>query len=85
LSPLDIASIPRDGEGPVFQEPWQARAFALAVELNRRDLLSWSEWSQTLGRHIAAAGPDDDGVRFYEHWVAALEDILGRRGIVAQR
>jgi nitrile hydratase accessory protein len=83
LSVLDeVGSLPRDGEGPVFKEPWEARAFALAVELNRQGYFTWSEWSRALGERIAAAGPDDGGERYYEHWLAALEDIMRGRGLI---
>ena len=34
---------------PVFKEPWEARAFALAVALNESGHLDWSEWAQSLG------------------------------------
>jgi hypothetical protein len=32
-----------DGE-PVFAEPWQAQAFALAVELSAKGHFTWKEW-----------------------------------------
>ena len=76
----EVRSIPRDRDGPVFREPWEARAFALAVELNRQGYFTWTQWSQALGERIAAAGPDD-GERYYEHWLAALEDIVSQKGL----
>ena len=30
----EVRSIPRNAEGPVFREPWEAQAFALALSLN---------------------------------------------------
>jgi nitrile hydratase accessory protein len=80
----EVGSIPRDGDGPVFREPWEARAFALAVELNRNGHFTWTEWSHALGRRIASAGPCDGGDRYYERWLAALEDIMAERGITAR-
>jgi nitrile hydratase accessory protein len=80
----EVGSIPRDDGGPVFREPWEARAFALAVELNRHGHFTWKEWSQALGNRIASAGPDDGGERYYEHWLAALEDIMEERGITGR-
>ena len=35
-----VASIPRNDDGPVFREPWQAEAFALALSLNERGLFT---------------------------------------------
>ena len=63
----------RPGQG-VFEEPWQATAFALTVALHQRGLFSWPDWAATLSRHIAA--DPDDGRRYYEHWLAALEEMI---------
>lgn len=39
--------LPRDEEGPVFDKPWQAKAFSLIVHLHRAGLFPWSEWVRT--------------------------------------
>src|ERR1700709_341124 len=39
-----LHSLPRDREGPVFAEPWQAQAFALTVQLSHAGCFSWCEW-----------------------------------------
>jgi len=78
LSRPDLAALPRlprDAEGPVFAEPWQAQAFALAVQLHGQGAFTWQEWAQALSQRLAAAGPDDPAERYYEHWLAALEDL----------
>jgi nitrile hydratase accessory protein len=74
--------MPRDAEGPVFAEPWQAQAFALVVQLNACGAFAWSEWAQTLAEHLAG-DPVDDGSRYFEHWVAALEAISAKHGLAA--
>jgi nitrile hydratase accessory protein len=74
--------IPRDAEGPVFAEPWQAQAFALAVQLNAEGAFTGTEWAQALSRELAR-DPTDDGSRYYEHWVAALEALAAGRGLAA--
>ena len=69
----------RDDSGPVFAEPWQAQAFALAVRLSEQGHFSWEEWAETLGAELRAAadaGQPDDGSRYYEHWLAALEKLV---------
>ena len=81
--PLDLPRLPRDASGPVFAEPWQAQAFALALQLHARGAFSWTEWAQALSRRLAAAGPDDNGGRYYEHWLAALEDLVIARRMAA--
>ncbi len=79
-----MSSIPRNGEEPVFREPWEAEAFALAVWLNERGLFTWKEWAATLGEEIKkaqAAGDADTGETYYHHWLATLERIVAAKGL----
>ena len=39
----DVPGIPRDAEGPVFREPWEAQAFAMALALHERGLIDADE------------------------------------------
>jgi nitrile hydratase accessory protein len=74
----------RDEEGPVFAEPWQAQAFALAVKLSERGYFTWKEWASALADELKAAadrGEPDDGSRYYQHWVAALERLSTQKGL----
>jgi len=74
-----VASIPSDDEGPVFREPWEAQAFALAVALHERGLFTWPQWADTIGDEIKRAqlaGDPDTGQTYYRHWLAALERIV---------
>src|ERR671912_334301 len=50
-----IPSIPCNVEGPVFREPWEAQAFAMAVALRERGLINWNEWAKILGDEIKRA------------------------------
>jgi nitrile hydratase accessory protein len=77
-----LPGLPRDAEGPVFAEPWQAQAFALAVRLNAAGAFTWAEWADVLGAELAR-DPGDDGARYYHHWVAALERLVASRGLAA--
>lgn len=79
---------PHDEDGPVFAEPWQAQAFALAVSLSERGLFSWEEWTQTFGAEIKAAqaaGDPDLGDTYYEHWMRALERLVAEKGAATPR
>ncbi len=79
-----VASIPRDRDGPVFREPWEAQAFAMAVALHERGVFTWNEWAAVLGEEIKraqAAGDPDTGETYYRHWLAALERIVGQKQI----
>ena len=78
----ELAGLPRDAEGPVFAEPWQAQAFALAVQLHTEGAFGWPEWAAVLSAELARH-PGDDGSRYYERWVAALERITTERGLTA--
>jgi nitrile hydratase accessory protein len=69
---------------PVFAEPWQAQAFALAVRLSEQGYFTWTEWAATLAEELKAAaecGEADDGSRYYDHWLAALERIVTAKGL----
>lgn len=75
----DLPRLPRDEGGPVFAEPWQAQAFALAVKLSEQGHFTWREWAATLAEELKAAsdrGEPDDGSHYYEHWLAALERLV---------
>jgi nitrile hydratase accessory protein len=79
-----VASIPRNDDGPVFREPWQAEAFALALSLHERGLFTWNEWAATLGDEIKkaqAAGDPDTGETYYHHWLNTLERIVAEKGV----
>jgi nitrile hydratase accessory protein len=87
LSTPDLQSLPllpRDDDGPVFAEPWQAQAFGLAVRLSAEGYFTWKEWAAALAEELKAAadrGDPDDGSRYYEHWLAALERLVTSKGL----
>ena len=63
----------------MFAEPWQAQAFAIAVQLSAAGHFTWTEWTTALGAQLQAAadrGVPDDGSRYFEHWLAALEQLV---------
>jgi nitrile hydratase accessory protein len=70
--------IPRDDDGPVFAEPWEAQAFAMAVKLNEAGVFTWGEWAETLGAELKA----DPRRAYYESWLAALERLAEAKGLV---
>jgi nitrile hydratase accessory protein len=79
-----VPSIPRDSQGPVFREPWEAQAFAMALALHDRGLFTWPEWAATLGDEIKraqAAGDPDTGETYYRHWLNALERMVAAKGL----
>jgi nitrile hydratase accessory protein len=79
-----LPRLPRDNGGPVFAEPWQAQAFALAVRLSEQGYFTWKEWAAALAEELKAArdrGEPDDGSRYYEHWLATLERLVSVKGL----
>ena len=82
---LALPGIPLDEEGPVFQAPWEAQAFAMTLALYEKGLFTWTEWAQSLSQTIAqaqAAGDPDTGEKYYEHWLAALERIVTEKKLL---
>jgi nitrile hydratase accessory protein len=74
-----LPRLPVDDGGPVFAEPWQATAFALAVRLSAEGHFTWKEWAATLAEELKAAaarGAPDDGSHYYQHWLTALERLV---------
>ena len=79
-----LPPLPRDEEGPVFAEPWQAQAFAMAVRLSAQGHFTWKEWAAALAAELKAAsdrGDPDDGSHYYEHWLVALERLVTEKGL----
>jgi nitrile hydratase accessory protein len=85
-SPISEAlpGLPQDGGGPVFHEPWEAQAFAMALALHERGVFTWEEWAAALGREIKAAqaaGDPDTGNTYYKHWLNALEHLVAEKNV----
>jgi nitrile hydratase accessory protein len=82
-----VPSIPRDDNGPVFREPWEAHAFAMTLALYDRGLFTWPEWAATLAAEIKraqAAGDPDTGETYYRHWLNALERLVAEKDITSR-
>jgi nitrile hydratase accessory protein len=81
-----VPGIPRDADGPVFREPWEAQSFAMALALHARGLFSWSEWAASLADEIKraqASGDPDTGETYYRHWLANLERLIAEKGVAS--
>ena len=84
--PAGLPNLPRDADGPVFNAPWEAQAFAMTLALYERGIFTWPEWAAALAARIAKAQTDGDadlGDTYYLHWLAALEDIVGGKGVAS--
>ena len=79
-----LPRLPGDTGGPVFAEPWEAQAFALAVKLSEQGHFTWNEWAATLADELKSAadrGESVDGSRYYHYWLAALERLVLAKGL----
>lgn len=77
-------ALPRENGELVFQAPWEARAFGLAVALNERDLYEWREFSAELAATIAVAEQNNDPSSYYARWIASLEELVVARGLISR-
>jgi nitrile hydratase accessory protein len=88
-APLDIdgaAAPPRSNGELVFFEPWDSRAFGMAVSLYEAGAFTWPEFQVALIARIGAwenAPARDAAWNYYQLWMAALEDVLVSTGAVA--
>lgn len=65
---------------PVFAEPWEGRAYALAIEAVDRLGLEWDQFRQRLIAAIA----DDPERPYYASWVVALERLMLEGGTATE-
>jgi nitrile hydratase accessory protein len=82
-----LPGIPSDADGPVFREPWEAQAFAMALALHARGLFTWSDWAAALADEIKRAqgsGDPDTGESYYRHWLATLEKLVSAKGVATR-
>jgi nitrile hydratase accessory protein len=83
----DLPALPQDEGGPVFNEPWEAHAFALAVRLSESGCFTWPEWASSLSQEIRAAqerGDPDLGRSYYHHWLNTLERLCTQKGLLSR-
>lgn len=82
MNPVDLPALPQAPEGPVFEELWQATAFALVLRLSEAGWFTWAEWTAALTAEIQNAqqsqnlqADPDAGSSYYRHWLCALERL----------
>src|SRR3954453_12474232 len=81
-----VPGIPRDDSGPVFLEPWEAQAFAMALALHERGLFSWAEWGAALAaqnKRAEGAGDPETGETSHPHWLATMEHLVAAKGVAS--
>ncbi len=71
----------------VFHDEWEKRAFAMAVALCERGHYDWEVFQAQLIEEIDSANespesPDPGAPGYYEHWLASLEKVLTKTGLI---
>ena len=77
------AAMPRKNGELVFAEPWQGRAFGMAVALSESGAFSWEEFRQTLIAEVAVAERREGPFEYYEVWLGTFERLLAAKGLVS--
>ena len=75
-------ALPRHNGTLLFEAPWEARAFGLAVALNEAGVYPWREFSQGLAAETAALEEQGTAASYYERWLETLEKLAIARGLV---
>ncbi|MEZ5926513.1 MAG: nitrile hydratase accessory protein [Hyphomicrobiaceae bacterium] len=76
--------IPKDEQGPVFVEPWEARAFAMVVDLNARGRFAWKEFQALLVEEIGRSEREGLGRPYYLNWLIAAERLFETIGLTGR-
>ena len=78
-------SYPRKNGEPVFDAPWQSRAFGMVVGLHTAGLYSWDDFKELLITEIAngscTAAPAGSPEYYYQ-WMEAFSRLLVTKGIL---
>lgn len=78
---------PRKNGEPVFDAPWQSRAFGMVVRLHTAGLYPWDDFKALLIDEIAKQpcheGPLDS-TQYYLQWVNAFWRLLVSKGLLSE-
>ncbi len=79
-NPRSLPDMPLVDDEPVFNEPWEAQAFAIAVDLHQKGAFEWEEWATALSHEIHS------GIErsYYQHWLCALEKIVAAKELASK-
>ncbi|MEU7813401.1 nitrile hydratase accessory protein [Pseudonocardia sp. NPDC049154] len=74
-----------DADSRSFEEPWELRAFAMAVAAYHEGHYEWSEFQLSLVESIRRweEGEGGEPWSYYVHWLEALETVLAASGALS--
>lgn len=73
---------PTENGEPVFDAPWQAKTFAMAIKLNESGVFTWNEWAKELSIHINAFEEHstiENNNDYYKLWQQTLESLVEKK------
>lgn len=76
------AGLPRSNGELVFEAPWESRAFGIAVALEAQGRYAWRAFVDELTAEIAQADAAGDDSTYYQRWLASLERLLLKEGLI---
>ena len=81
-----VKSLPLVSDDMAFDEPWQLRAFALAVAAHKSGQYEWADFQGALIASIkeweSENGVEGGAWSYFEHWVIAVEAVLNESALV---
>ncbi|MFK7963044.1 MAG: nitrile hydratase accessory protein [Burkholderiaceae bacterium] len=73
----------------VFNEPWEAKAFAIIVKMAEDGHFSWGEWVEVFSQEVATATEVEAAggkpKTYYEQWLDAAEKLMAQKGVISQQ
>jgi nitrile hydratase accessory protein len=78
-----LSALPRSNGEPVFKNPWEGRAFGVAVTLTHVGRYQWREFNNVFIEHISRAGQTGNSSTYYHRRLAALEKLALQKGFVS--
>jgi len=61
---------------PTFHEPWEGRAFSVAVGLTNAGRYEWREFNSIFIEHISRAEQSGDSSAYYQRWLALKKGLV---------
>jgi nitrile hydratase accessory protein len=78
---------PRKNGEPVFDAPWQSRAFGMVVRLHTSGVYPWDDFKKLLIEEVSkqpCKGSTPESSEYYEQWVDAFWRLLVKKGIFSE-
>lgn len=80
----DTLAVPKDGDIPVFVEPWEARIFAMVVALHDQGRFEWKDFQSLLVAEIKTHENTGASQAYYQSWLNAAVVLFGNLGMTEE-